>query len=147
MYYFFYKETTMPISFVIFLLLVLGLNQLVILLLNQMLTIGERLIQLRKAKNWSQEDLAHHTNSSRIMIGKYERNDHAPSIEVLRRLAKAFQVSIDFIIGEGEFAAFDKEILNRIEAIEKLDNETKKHLLFLIDNVVQNVNAKKAFSK
>ena len=112
-----------------------------------MLNIGERLIQLRKAKNWSQGDLAKYIEGSRIMISKYERNDHAPSIEVLCKLAKAFHVSIDFIVGEGEFSSFDRDILNRIEKMAKLDSETKKYLFFLIDNVIQNVDAKRAFSK
>ena len=62
-----------------------------------MLNIGERIIQLRKAKKWSQDELAKKINSSRIMIGKYERNDNAPSIEVLSKLAKAFKVSLDYL--------------------------------------------------
>ena len=35
----------------------------------------------------------------------------------------------------------------RIEDIEKLDEDTKKHLFFLIDNVIQNYKTKKAFNK
>jgi len=56
-------------------------------------------------------------------------------------------VSVDFLIGEGELAALDKELLKRIEDIEKLDEDTKKHLFFLIDNVIQNYKTKKAFNK
>jgi len=46
----------------------------------------------------------------------------------------------------GETAAFDKDAVKRIEDIEKLDADTKKHLFFLIDNVIQNFKTKKAFS-
>lgn len=112
-----------------------------------MVSIGERITQLRKAKNWSQDDLAKEIESSRVMIGKYERGDNSPSIEVLAKLAKAFNVSMDFLIGEGELSSFDKDLLRRIEDIEKLDNDTKQHLFFLIDNVIQNFKTKKAFSK
>lgn len=56
-------------------------------------------------------------------------------------------VSVDFLIGEGELSAFDKDLLKRIEDIEKLDNDTKQHLFFLMDNVIQNFKTKKAFSK
>ena len=111
-----------------------------------MLNIGSRIIELRKAKNWSQEDLAKKINSSRIMIGKYERNDNAPSIEVLLKLAKIFDVTVDYLIGEGKFSDYDKDILKRIEDIESLDEDTKSKLFFLIDNVIQNFKAKKAFS-
>lgn len=84
---------------------------------------------------------------SRTIIGNYERNTNTPSIEVLVKLAKVSNVSVDFLIGEGELAALDKDLLKRIEDIEKLDEDTQKHLFFLIDNVIQNYKTKKAFNK
>jgi transcriptional regulator with XRE-family HTH domain len=112
-----------------------------------MVSIGERITQLRKAKNWSQDELAKEVESSRVMIGKYERGDNSPSIEVLLKLAKSFNVSVDFMMGEGELSSFDKDLLKRIEDIERLDTDTKKHLFFLIDNVIQNSKTRKAFAK
>ena len=111
-----------------------------------MLNIGSKIIELRKAKSWSQEDLAKEIGSSRVMIGKYERNDNAPSIEVLLKMAKAFDVTVDYIIGEGQLSNYDKDVLKRIEDIEKLDDETKNKLFFLIDNIIQNFKTKQAFS-
>jgi len=58
-----------------------------------------------------------------------------------------FNVSVDYIIGESELAALDKDLLKRIEDFEKLDEATKQHLFFLIDNVIQNYKTKKAFNK
>jgi len=84
---------------------------------------------------------------SRTIIGNYERNANTPSIEVLIKLAKVFNVSVDYIIGEGELAALDKDLLKRIDDIEKLDDATKQHLFFLIDNLIQNYKTKKAFNK
>ena len=111
-----------------------------------MLNIGNKIIELRKAKSWSQEDLSKEVGSSRVMIGKYERNDNAPSIEVLLKMAKAFDVTVDYIIGEGQLSNYDKDVLKRIEDIEELDDETRSKLFFLIDNVIQNFKTKKAFS-
>lgn len=111
-----------------------------------MISIGERITQLRKAKNWSQEELARKIDASRIMIGKYERNDNSPSIEVIVKLSKAFDVSVDFLLGEGSNASYDKEMVKRLDDIEQLDQDTKQHLFFLIDNVIQNYKTKKAFS-
>lgn len=110
-----------------------------------MLNIGERITQLRKQHSLSQEELAKKAGVSRTIIGNYERNSNTPSIEVLVKLAKIFNVSVDFLIGEGELSSFDKSLLKRIEDIEKLDSETKEHLFFLIDNVIQNFKTKKAF--
>jgi len=61
-------------------------------------------------------------------------------------MSQVFDVSVDYLIGEGAMAHFDKEVLRRIEDIESLDDETKNKLFFLIDNVLQNVKAKKAFA-
>lgn len=112
-----------------------------------MLDIGSKITQLRKAKNWSQEDLAKKINSSRVMVGNYERNINTPSIDVILKMAKTFEVTVDFLIGEGEFSSYDKEIIKRIEDIDQLDEDTKKHLFFLVDNVIQNYKTKKAFDK
>lgn len=111
-----------------------------------MLNIGERITQLRKQQNLSQDELAKKVGVSRTIIGNYERNANTPSIEVLLKLAKVFNVSVDFLIGEGELSSYDKEVLKRIEDIERLDPDTKKHLFFLIDNVIQNFKTKKAFA-
>ena len=111
-----------------------------------MLNIGERITKLRKQQNLSQDELAKKAGVSRTIIGNYERNANTPSIEVLLKLARVFNVSVDFLIGEGELSSYDKEVLKRIEDIKRLDPDTKKHLFFLIDNVIQNFKTKKAFA-
>ena len=111
-----------------------------------MMNNGERITKLRKQQNLSQDELAKKAGVSRTIIGNYERNANTPSIEVLLKLARVFNVSVDFLIGEGELSSYDKEVLKRIEDIERLDPDTKKHLFFLIDNVIQNFKTKKAFA-
>jgi len=112
-----------------------------------MLNIGERITQLRKQQNLSQEELAKKVGVSRTIVGNYERNENTPSTEVIIKLAKVFNVSVDYLIGEGQLSNLDKDVLRRIEDIENLDDDTKKHLFFLIDNVIQNYKTKRAFDK
>jgi transcriptional regulator with XRE-family HTH domain len=112
-----------------------------------MLDIGNKIIQLRKQNNLSQSDLAKKIGASRTIVGNYERNSNMPSIEILLKIAKVFNVSVDYLIGEGKLSSYDKEVLKRIEDIEQLDQETRKNLFFLIDNVIQNFKTKQAFSK
>jgi len=111
-----------------------------------MLNIGDKIIQLRKQANLSQSELATKIGASRTIIGNYERNMNTPSIDMIIKIAQVFNVSLDFLIGEGELANHDKDVIRRIEDIEKLDNETKNHLFFVIDNITQNFKAKKAYS-
>jgi transcriptional regulator with XRE-family HTH domain len=107
---------------------------------------GKIITDLRKVKDWSQTDLAQKSGVSREMIGKYERGEAVPSIEAAKKIADAFAVSLDYLVGEGINAAFDKKNLKRLEDIEKLDTDTKEKIYFVIDNIIQNVKAKRAFA-
>ena len=53
---------------------------------------------------------------------------------------------MDFLVGEGVNVSFDKKNLKRLQDIEKLDDATKDKLYFVIDNIVQNFKAKKAYA-
>ena len=103
-------------------------------------------MQLRKRDNLSQSELASKIEASRTIVGNYERNANTPSIDMLVKIAKVFNVSVDYLIGEGQMASFDKEVLKRIEDIEHLDTDTRDKLFFLIDNIIQNFKTKQAFS-
>lgn len=111
-----------------------------------MLNIGERISQLRKAKSWSQSELAKAIEASRDIIGKYERNDNSPSIEMALKLAKVFDVSVDYLLGEGKHASYDKETIKRLQDIENLDTDTKKMLFQVIDTFLRDSKARVAYA-
>lgn len=111
-----------------------------------MLNIGDNIIKLRKAKGWSQTELAKEIDASRIMIGNYERGDNLPSLEVIIKLADIFGVSLDFLVGKGVNAAYDKRMLTRLEDIEGLDNEDKDYVFRFIDIIIRDAKTRKAYS-
>jgi transcriptional regulator with XRE-family HTH domain len=115
--------------------------------MSNTLNIGSKISNLRKDKNWSQGDLAQQIEASREIIGKYERNENLPSIEMVAKMAKAFGVTVDFLIGSGENASYDKETVERINDIQKMDDSTRNILFNVIDTYVQNFKTKKAFAK
>lgn len=110
-----------------------------------MINIGAKIIELRKAKKWSQHDLAKAINASRDIIGKYERNDNSPSIEMALKLAKVFDVSVDYLLGEGKNARFDSEMIKRLEDIEELPQVDKERVFYLIDLIIRDHKASKAY--
>ena len=110
-----------------------------------MLDIGSKITQLRKAKNWSQGELADKIEASRAIIGKYERNENLPSIEMVVKMAKAFDVSVDFLLGEGEYASYDKDTIRRIQDIEKLDGNTKVKIFDIIDTYLRDAKTRQAY--
>ena len=101
---------------------------------------------LRKSKDWSQADLANKTGISQVMVGKYERGDAIPSIEVAKRMADALDVSLDYLVGNGINSKFDKKTLMRIEEIEQLEEDKKKTLFDVIDTFIRESKGHKAFA-
>lgn len=97
---------------------------------------------LRKQKGWSQVDLANESGVSREMIGKYERGIAIPSLEAAKKIADAFAVSLDYLVGEGQNAAFDKKTVKRLEDIASFSDEDKNHILYTLDALIKNVKLK-----
>lgn len=115
--------------------------------MSNRLNIGGKIALLRKEKNWSQGYLAERIEASREIIGKYERNENLPSIEMTLKMAKAFGVTVDFLLGEGEYAAYDKDTIDRLKNIQKMDADTQGVLFNVIDTYIQNFKTKQAFVK
>jgi len=110
------------------------------------MNIGTKIIELRKTKNWSQADLADKIEVSRVIVGKYERNDALPSVEIAKKMADAFGVSLDFLFGEGQNAHYNKKTLQIIEDIEALEPNTKDKLYFLVNAIIRDSKTQKAYS-
>lgn len=108
--------------------------------------IGRVITELRKERNWSQTDLASKTDISQVMVGKYERGDAVPSIEVAKKIADAFEVSLDYLVGEGQNVSFDKKILQRIKDLQNLEQEKKQTLFDLIDTYIRDHKTRQAYT-
>ena len=107
---------------------------------------GKIIANLRDDKSWSQTDLANKSEVSRVMIGKYERAEAMPSIEAAKRIADAFGVSLDYLVGEGMNASFDKKTVKRLQDIQFLTSEDKAHLFALMDAFLRDAKTKKAYA-
>lgn len=79
-------------------------------------SLGERILYLRKRNNLTQKDFADLINVARSSIGKIENNEVSPSAEILLKISKVFNVSIDWLIT-------GKEYCKNIKAIEYTNNE------------------------
>lgn len=106
---------------------------------------GKIISDLREQKGWSQTDLAEKSNVSRVMIGKYERDEAVPSIEAAKKIADALDVTLDCLVGESNNSSFDKKTINRIKELQTLE-ENKKTILFdLIDTYIRDAKTKQAY--
>lgn len=100
---------------------------------------GKKLRECREAKNLSQKELAAILNTSYSVIGKYERDEMIPSIEVAKNIARILNTTVGYLLGETEEVNLFKDpaMLNRFNEIEKLDGENKKHIISVVDAFIQ----------
>ncbi len=62
------------------------------------MTMGEKIVALRKRECWSQEDLADRLDVSRQSVSKWEGDLAAPALDKLLELSRLFGVSTDYLI-------------------------------------------------
>jgi transcriptional regulator with XRE-family HTH domain len=106
---------------------------------------GKIIADLREQKGWSQSELADKSSVSRVMIGKYERGEAVPSIEAAKKIADAFDVSLDYLVGEGINSKFDKKTMKRLQDLELLD-ESRRNILFdMIDTYIRDAKTRLAY--
>jgi transcriptional regulator with XRE-family HTH domain len=67
------------------------------------ITIGERIKELRIEKGLFQQDLAEKLGVIQTCVSAYEKNRVRPSYEVLILLADIFEVSTDYLLGRTEY--------------------------------------------
>lgn len=109
------------------------------------MTFGERIIMLRKQLKLSQDDLAKKIGTSAPIIGRYERGEIKPSIEVAAKIAEELNVTVDYLLGNSDNLIMDKKLVKRIEDIEALPVEEKDKVYYFIDMALSHHKAKKAF--
>lgn len=73
---------------------------------------NEKLLELRKQKGWSQEELGNQLNVSRQTISKWEMASTTPELENLVMLSKIFDISIDELVANDKKSSDEKELKN-----------------------------------
>ncbi len=63
------------------------------------------------------------------------------------KMSNAFGVTVDYLLGEGEFASFDKDLMDRIKDFENLDKNTKSKIFDVMDTYIRDAKARAAYAK
>ena len=79
------------------------------------------------------------------MIGRYERGDIKPSIDVVSKIADALEVSIDYLMGKTSLV-MDKETIKRLESIDQLSEQNKAFILDMIDMALRDAKTRQAYA-
>ena len=107
--------------------------------------LGSNMMLLRKKRGISQAELGKLIGTSGDVIGRYERGDISPSIEVVSKVADALEVSVDYLIGKTNIL-MDRDTVERLEDISKLPDERRNYVFGLIDMVLRDFKTKKAYT-
>ena len=102
---------------------------------------GERLSNIRKEKKMSQQELAQTVGIHANVLGRYERGEARPFVEMGVKLAQALGVSVDYLLGSTDME-IDTDTLKKLEEIAKLPEESRKQLFQVIDYFILGYKAK-----
>lgn len=110
--------------------------------------LGKRLFELRKTRGWAQPEVGKKIGTSGAIVGRYERGEMTPSIEVVKKFAEAFGVTLDYLVAEGAQPSTlqDAKMLQRLKAIESLSADERDKLLYVVDGLLRDAQARRAYS-
>jgi transcriptional regulator with XRE-family HTH domain len=99
--------------------------------------IGEKISSLRKQKGLNRDDLGKTVGTSGAVIGRYERDEITPSVEIARKMADALDVSLDYLTGSTNFVIQDKKMLYRLELLQKITQPERERILLVMDSLLR----------
>jgi transcriptional regulator with XRE-family HTH domain len=106
-------------------------------------TFGQRLARLRRAAGLTQLQLADKTGISRRMIAHYETQATAPPTHAIPKLAEAFGVSADEVLGqkpagpraaEAPQSTVDLRLWRKLQELQKLPLRKRQAVLQVLDD-------------
>ncbi len=71
--------------------------------------LADKISQLRKAQNWSQEDLAYKLGVSRQSVSKWEQGTSIPDLDKIIKLSQIFDVSCDYLLKDQNDSVIEDE--------------------------------------
>lgn len=87
--------------------------------------LGKRICELRTSFGWSQVELSKRLNVAKQTVSNWENDNIQPSIEMLIRLAKLFNVSTDYLLGLDQIPRLN---------VDELPAEVIAHISLLIQD-------------
>ena len=109
------------------------------------MSFGENVVDIRKKRGLSQSELAKRVGTIAVTIGRYERNEIKPSIDIATKIANILDVSLDFLVGSSD-AVLEKSLVNKIVQIQNLPKDDQDCVHKLLDAFLRDHKAKQAYS-
>ena len=118
---------------------------MILLIYLELMLFGERLLNTRKKKKISQDELAKTIGVHAPIIGRYERGEVKPSIEMAAKIAEALKVSLDYLTGLSDLE-LDATTTKIITSLQKLPEQDKQHIFTTINALVRDAKARNTYA-
>ena len=93
--------------------------------------VGERIRELRRKRNLTQEELAEQLNISPVSMCRIEKGSKGASIDLLVEITNYFKTSMDYLI-------FGKELSELESLLAGLPEEKKRRVINILFSVIEN---------
>ena len=100
------------------------------------LRFNDRLVSLRKERGLTQQALADLVGMHISQIRRYESSQSQPTLDAIRKLAVALNVSADMLLFEKDERGPDEDLKLQFEAANRLDPEEKNVIRSVIESIV-----------
>jgi transcriptional regulator with XRE-family HTH domain len=106
------------------------------------LTLGQKIVKLRNQKGWSQDVFGEKIGVHGRRVSLYENDKSNPSLETLIQIAKAFEVSFDYLLADSldnhsNVFVNDKSLMPFIVEFDHLNEEDKKTVKSMIEAIAR----------
>ena len=79
-------------------------------------------------------------------VGRYERDELKPSIEVAAKIAAILGVSLDYLVGATDHYLKDQKMLHRLEELDALTDYDKERILYTLDGLLRDAKTRHAYA-
>jgi transcriptional regulator with XRE-family HTH domain len=100
------------------------------------MSFSDRLATIRKKRKMTQQKMADAIGIHVSQIKRYESGDTQPSLEVLRKIALALNVSADLLLFDQQERGPDDDLRLQFEAITRFTPEEKKIAKAVLESLI-----------
>lgn len=113
-----------------------------------MISFGKKIRECREAKGLSQSELARQLGTNHSIIGKYERDEVKPTIDVVKKIASILETTVGYLLGESDDINLlrDPTMLKRLNDINGLPEKDKDYILYTLDGLLRDAKARLTYN-
>lgn len=100
------------------------------------MTFSKQFLKLKKDNKLTQQEMADRCGMHITQVRRYEADQAQPSIEILKKIALAFNVTADWLIFEEGERALPNNLQLKFEAVSQMSEEDQRAIQSIIDGMI-----------